>query len=127
GSVFGAGPRRRWQTAHRSAPRYVSLPDLSDLTAPPRKNIVPRVTSTPHEQSLALRSDRKRHTRPSVEDLRTVPGIASARRVPGPDGSRTPPFLRVGHTATDRLDDSSLDLPASARPPGFHRLECRCR
>jgi integrase len=40
-----------------------------------------------------------------AEYLRIVPGTASVHRVHGLNGSRTPRILRVGRTATNRLDD----------------------
>ena len=85
-----------------------------------------RIISSPHERSSVLRSDRKPHNRPSVEDLQTVPKTVSVHPVLGPDGSRTLPFLPVGCTATDRLDDSSRGHRAFARPPGFHWLGYKC-
>ena len=57
-SVFGYGPRRRWQTTHRSALQSRSPSDLGDLAARPRRSIVPSATSSPRERALALRSDR---------------------------------------------------------------------
>src|SRR5208337_297381 len=127
GSVLGGGPQRRWQTAGRSGPRSASRLDLWDLTAPLQKTVVSNAPSTQRKPFLVRRSDRMPHTRQFAEDLRTVPETASARRARGPDESRILRFLRVCRTATGTLDDFSPGLLASARRPGSHRPECRCR
>src|ERR1700746_2275507 len=80
-----------------------------------------------HEPSSLPPPGHRRYSRPSVEDLQTLPRTASVHPVHGRHESQTLRFLLVGRIARDTLDDFFLALLRSVLAPESHRLGYSCR
>src|ERR1700723_964720 len=91
-------------TANSSSALLSELqPDLGDSPAPPRRTVFEHEPNKRRIPFSARQSGHKPRIHPFGECLRTVPGTASAHRVHGLDGSRTPQFLRGDCIAEVRL------------------------